>query len=520
MSFAGIVGFGHRTALLALAVTATACAGGPVRERPAEGPSRTPTPQEAPRKAGEKARLGAEQRTAPQLGPVTTLDAPVIVEGAAPDGSWVAVCEASRDTDGNGRLAISVGPRGELRGDRLERSLRLSNGRVLPIDDLLATSADGRWVVVRRANAVELFDTSEGALLALDDGVDARRTEPTRTAHRTLVFRDGALLYVRERGREHVVVERSLETGTERVVYSAREPVVRVTADAFGAVDVVELAGPDRNGNGRFDWAFPPSADPLPCGGPITTMAAARAKSDPTIHVVVPRDGGSPRRLDDLAVVFGTSLVRRSADGALFVDDGSTTRKLADAACKGRLVLTDPFHELFLLGCAIPKRPLRLGVELVTQTERRSLDIDVADLALDEPARRQERLVPLYPGADTVLFDTEQQALHWLERRDQVLGWRGAHALVRRGRNLFLFDADTAALRALPGKLERFADVTATGRMVHVSPVVVDLEKGRVLGSAPGPVLAVALSGAVLTATRAATAHELARGPLFWKLPR
>src|SRR5690606_38399636 len=83
----------------------------------------------------------------------------------------------SRDTDGNGRLAISVGPRGELRGDRLERSLRLSNGRVLPIDDLLATSADGRWVVVRRANAVELFDTSEGALLALDDGVDARRTE-------------------------------------------------------------------------------------------------------------------------------------------------------------------------------------------------------------------------------------------------------------------------------------------------------------------------------------------------------
>src|SRR5690606_11996930 len=223
---------------------------------------------------------GRPRARATRRGPVPTLDAPVIVAGAAPDGRWVAVCEASRGTDGNGRLAISVGPRGELRGDRLERSLRLSNGRVLPIDDLLATSADGRWVVVRRANAVELFDTSEGALLALDDGVDARRTEPTRTAHRTLVFRDGALLYVRERGREHVVVERSLETGTERVVYSAREPVVRVTADAFGAVDVVELAGPDRNGNGRFDWAFPPSADPLPCGGPITTVAAARARSE------------------------------------------------------------------------------------------------------------------------------------------------------------------------------------------------------------------------------------------------
>ncbi|MFO7177560.1 MAG: hypothetical protein DIU78_002565 [Pseudomonadota bacterium] len=521
MPFAGVVGFGRRATLLVLTVTAAACAGSPARERPAEAlPSTATRPPHAPQRPQQSGAVPIEQRTAPKVGPVTTLDAPITVEAVAPDGSWVAVCEASTDTNADGRLAVEVAPRGELHGDRLERSLRLWNGRVFPIDDLFAASPDGRWLVVRRAHRTELFDTSAGTLVDLGAGVDVRRTEPHRTEHRALVFTDGGLLFVRVRGREHAVIERSLDEGTERVVYAGRESIVRVTADAFGALIVVELAGPDRNGNGRFDWAHPPNDAPLPCGSPIPTVVAPRALPDPTIHVVVPRSGGAPRRITDLALVFGASLVRRSPEGALFLDDGTTQRTLADASCKGRLLFTDPFHDQLLLGCAIPKRPLRLGVELVTPTGRRPLDIDVADLALDEPARPPERLVPLYPGPNTVLFDTEQQELHWLEPRDQVLGRRGARALVRRGQDLFLFDADAKDLRALPGKLERFADVTATGPMVHVSPLVVDLDAGRVVGTAPWPVLAVAVSGAVLTATRAATANALARGPLSWKLPQ
>ena len=63
-------------------------------------------------------------------------------------------------------------------------------------------------------------------------------------------------------------------------------------------------------------------------------------------------------------------------------------------------------------------------------------------------------------------------------------------------------------------------DLVQSRSIVAVSPLVVDLAAGKLLGGVPGRPLAVADDGRVLVAAGGdASADRLAMGPLVWRLP-
>lgn len=452
--------------------------------------------------------------------PALTADKPVIVEAAAPDGSWVQLCYASADTNGDGRVDVSVGPNGALGGDELSRALVLTSGALLPVDDVLAASDDGQRLIVTRGAGLFLVEPARSLEQPLTlDGADVRR-EPGALRHRTLALSGRYLFYVRQRAGSSELVARDLETGTERVEYTGPEPIVDLTVHAGGERVVLRIAGADTNGNGRFDWPFVPRTAPRPCQGPIPRFVAPRQGADALSAVVVDRARRVARRVDDLVMPFGASLLRRGSDGSLFVEDSGHKRVLADSACAGWILFADPARDQVVLGCSSPKKPNRLVVELVSGDKRLPLDIDVAALAIDEPPGPERRLIALYPGADCVILDLMQRRLVRLQPGDAVIATSGPRALVRRGRTAFVFDVDAGAQGEIWEGVDPFGGVLVQGDLAYVSPFVVDLRTGERLGRVPGPGLALTTAGAVLVPAVAAAADRLARGPLGWRVPQ
>jgi hypothetical protein len=333
------------------------------------------------------------------------------------------------------------------------------------------------------------------------------------------VFQGDSLFYLRSQGKGAELVERRLSSDVERVLYRSAEPVVRFELDVYGKLIVVSVAGADANGNGRFDWPYELERGRRPCQSPIAQYRAARLGADPLGFVVVDRVTGEARRVDDLALAFGNEIVRRCSDGSLVAERGARRRTLADSNCAGRVLWLDPWRDQLLVGCTMPKKSGRLSVELVAAGRHAPLEIDVAALPIDELAHPSERLVALYPGADTVLFDAEKRMLHRLKSGDAVLGTAGAHALIRRGRALLLFDAELGSEATLPAKLDALSDVLRSGTLVFVSPYVVDVAEGRVLGAISGRPLSLASSGAALVPAQPPSADALAQGPLNWQTP-
>lgn len=447
----------------------------------------------------------------------TSAAVPLTFERAAPDGHWLVSCQAREDSDGDGALHVIVGADGELRGDELVRYLTFDSGSELVIDSLLASSADGRWLVIEREGRSELLDSSTGQALDLSAlGADTRRFAGQSERHRTLVFDGERLLYVRG-GHAWELVERQLTSGAERVLLRGNEPLVRFWADAAGVLLIAEVKATDAGRKAEDDLPYALTTGKSPCRGPLPHYLAPHGTARASSYWVLDRVTGELVRADDFAVAYGKLILRRDADGVVFALNKYGRRVFAPRDCAGRVLWMDPRREQLLLGCALPKKPGRLGVELLSRGQRTALEIDVAALPFDEPAGASERLAPLYPGADVVLFDAEKRLLHRLKSGDAVLATRGAHALVRRGRTLLLFDAETGTAAPLAGSVDPFGNVLVQGSLVLASPLVVDVATGSVRGSVTGAALALSSGGDALVPAVPASASSLAIGPLTWQ---
>jgi len=445
---------------------------------------------------------------------------PLSLEAVAPDARWLVVCQARADTDGDARVAVTTSAKGEPAGDRMARYLAFASGEEQMIDDLLASSADGRWLVLRIADHVELYDSVSGVrrdLTAL--GADTRSEPIEAGPHRAFAFTSDALVYVRARDALEELVWHKLEDGSERMLYSSPDPIARMRVDPAGKLAVLQVARPENAKNRRFVWPYRLENNARACRGPEAHYLAPNPNADLFSTLVVDIEQARGGLVDNLAGVWGAGIVRREADASLSFVRGSERLRVADKACAGRLLFVDPGGETLLVGCSIEKRPGRLNVELVTRAEHRSLDLEVALLGYDEPARAPQRLVALYPGADCVLFDTQKRTIHRLHTGDSVLSTFATRALIRRGKSLLFVDADTGTETALPVAPDAFGEVLVTRSLAFVSPWLIDLESGRVRGRVSGKGLALSALGAVLVPSVGPSDHSLAEGPLTWRLP-
>lgn len=457
------------------------------------------------------------------LGSIGTA-APTVFEMAGSDGSWVALCQGRRDTNGDGHVGVDVGRRGKLSGDRMQSYLVLGDGKGEAIDELAAYDPTGRWLVVMQHGRLVLLDSRSDKRLDLSAlGADARDDALPYRQHRALSFDAGGtrLLYVRQSaGKTHVVV-RDLVSGAETTIDPGPGRLWRARLSPDGSKVVLRMIVDDTNKNGKLEWPVPArKTNPWRCHGPIPTYPSWLSRGDEPTVKVAPSSGGSAKVVPGFAVPFGRSLLVRDADGRLSLErDPGDPVQLADNKCGARVLHADAARGLVLVACSAPRG--RSPLALVGAGYHQDLKVDLAAAPPDRFPAGRSRLLALYPGADTALMDLDTRKLTLLHRGDRVIATSRARALVQRGRRLVIHDVDHAPEHVLEGRTDRLPDARATGRFAVVAPLVVDVGAGKLLGKVSGRPLAVSSAGLVLVAQgRQARAHQLSGGPLRWIEPR
>ncbi len=443
---------------------------------------------------------------------------PLLVERASPDGRWLSVCQARRDSTGDGQVSVSVGPRGELRGDEVARYL-LTPGEELAHEGVLGGDASGRFVLLMQQGALVLWDSQSQQSLDLSArGADSRLSAESFAELRSAAFDASGehLLYVQSGDSGPRIVIRTLSDDSERTLDPGPGSIWRARFATSGAFVIAEVITSDSNKNGKADFPAPLLSAPRACSAGPGRFHAWPERGDRPETVLVPLTGGTPVHEPDLLYPVHDSLLLRDENGALWLEKAGKKRALEPAACKGRIVYGDAERELFIVGCVQPKKTGRVSLELVTTAGRKPLDLELASVEYDRELSDSARLVALYPGADSVLFDADKRELSRLQAGDSVIATRAGHALIRRGNALLIYDADAHSEQALTGTLDKYPQILVSAPFAFVSPLVVNLDTTQVVGQTKQRPLALSNSGALLLSEGDPEGSGLTRGPLRW----
>jgi hypothetical protein len=428
-------------------------------------------------------------------------EGPTLVEQASSHGSWVTLCQSRKEA--------------------LHRYL-VAPGEELAIDAFLSASPDGRFALFTRSGVLTLWDSQTRKTVDLSAlGADSRSSAESYAAVRALDFdaKSEHLLYVRQSANGARIVLRNLSDGAERELDPGPGEVWRARFDAGGAFVVLQMITTDSNKNGKFDFPAPLLAAPRACGDNLSHFRTWEGRGDRPETVLLPLSGEAPVHEPELVMPIGDALLLRDENGALFLQRSGKKRPLEPAECKGRIVYGDRARELFIVGCAQKKKTGRVSLELVTREARKPLDIELASVELDREASDSRRLVALYPGSDSLLFDADRHELIALQPGDGVLAVRQARALVRRGKALLIYDADLRKELPLPATVDKYPDILTTLPCVFVSPVLINLDTAQVVGATKQRPLALAATGQILVAEADPDGSTWARGPLRWLTP-
>lgn len=434
-----------------------------------------------------------------------------LLERAARDASWVALCQARSDSNADGKLSVSVGPRGELSGDAVARYLITPNEE-LGIDDLLLTDRSDRYAIILQQGAAILWDSVSRTSTDLSAlGADARLSAESFAAVRTFDFDADSrrLLYVRAPGEPtQRLVIRTLADGSELELDPGPVPIWRARFGPGSAFISLEVMSEDTNKNGKLGFPAPLLTAPRACNAGPGRYQVFAERGDKPLRELLPVTGGAPLSDPDLVMPIGDGWLLRDSTGALLDVHGGKRRLLEPAACRGRIVHADAARDLYIVGCA-QKKTGRMSLEQISRGERKALGVDLASVELDREPNGSPRLLPLYPGTESALFDTERRELLPLQPGDFVLAVRNTRALVRRGKALVMYDAETRKERALPGTIDRFPELLVRDAYVFISPLLVSLDASTAVELKGVRPLALSEDGRVLVG-------KSASGPLQW----
>jgi hypothetical protein len=431
------------------------------------------------------------------------------------------VCQARQDSNRDGQVSANAGPRGELRGDDFARYL-IAPGEELTTDGVLGADPSGRFVLVMQRGTLLLWDSQSRESLDLTAlGADTRLSAESLASLRTLAFdaTGDHLLYVRAGDSGARVVIRSLSDGSERALDPGPGPIWRARFARAGVFVVLEMLTEDSNKNGKADFPAPLLAAPRPCAAGPGRFHIWSDRGDRPETVLVPLSGAAAIHEPDLIMPLADALLLRDSSGALLLERAGKKHLLEPAACKGRVVHADAARELFIVGCSQKKATGHVSLELATTTTHKPLAIELASSELDRELSDSPRLVPLYPGADSALFDADKREVLPLQTGDSVVTTRANHALVRRANGLLVYDANTHTEQTIPGVVDRYPQILLTAPFAFVSPLLVNVDTGAVVGQSKQHALALSNSGQLLLSEADPDSSGLTHGPLHWAAP-
>ncbi len=463
---------------------------------------------------GPVATTASERR---EFGVAPFAEGSLLVEHVSIDGRWLSVCRARPDTNANNRPVIASPAHGEQVVDDLVRYL-ITPGEELPLDAVMGADPTGRFVLLKRGDSLFSWDNQRRTSLDLSAlGADTRLSAESFAELRSAAFDTVGqhLLYLRAGDTGARVVLHDLNDDSERTFDPGPGPIWRAHLDPGGAFVVLDMLTEDSNGNGRLDFPAPMLSGPRPCGAGPPRYHAWVDRGDRAETVLVRLDTGISIRERDLIYPVGDALLERDAAGALIWERAGKKRVLEPASCKGRVVHADALRQLFVIGCA-QKKTGRVSLELVTISGRKPLGLELASVELDREPEEPQRLVALYPGADTMLLDADKLAILPLKAGDSVLAMLAGRALIRRGNALLIFDADTLSEQQLPGTLDKFPEVLLSGPYAFVSPLLVDLYAGQVVGGSHERPIALSNTGQLLLSDGEPDAAGRLGAPLHW----
>lgn len=463
---------------------------------------------------------------------------PTTVERAARDGSWVVYCQATEDTDRSGQIAVSVGPRGELGGDELTPYLAVGNAEPLAIDALWAVAPTERWLAVKLAGQAVVVDTQTGKRTALaEPDVDLVESGETYPLHRALGFEapEGTLLFSRTLGEASFELRALTMTGATSRRFLGQGKLQRLQVSWDGAWSIVDSVIEDTNQNGRLDRPLPSSAKKARCHGSFSSFPVWQHQADAIVTHVVSARTSEAQRVKDFVGPLGDGFLFRDEQASLWLQRGTGRQRLAPPECGAQVVHADAERRLVLVACRGPqtdpklrrsrtKRPppprARLPLWLLGEGFSLELGLELGPTGADRWAESTPRLVPIHAGATRRLLDMDTRTLLPLGANDSVLTTFETRALLIRAREIELVDAVKGQSLFELEHSERLPAVLAVPGMAWVSPHVIDLARGVVVGKTEGAVFALSQSGQVLQTEQAAEDGYLPVGPLVWQRPR
>lgn len=520
---------------------ATACA-----DRPAKMPEseRSATPPTSPAVSASSSALSTNSGADPTAGPVATTSdvvdavpavgpedlaplfgksAPTSFVAAAAGGHWAVLCEASADTNGDGKLQVRLTQHGEFEGDSLQQVL-YSNGTRTPVEEFAGADPSGRYLAFVSGGQLNLLDTATDERVTLP-GADVRATRASFQPLRSVSFSDDGrrLAYLRGTTTSMLVI-RDLSRQTEAMIALAGSPTYRIRFAPGGRYVEVETPVRDTNKNGRMDWLSPQRKGPAPCPSPIPTYNVWQFPGDEPDISLFDVETGKLSIPEGYVLSGGSFVVRRTEDLRLLEEQpGKPTLAVSSKECNARVLHLDPASGAILFGCSSAWGQRR-QMYLRTADARVELGFDLAAYELDTALPTREPTVPLYPGNQTLLLNVRTRERWPLLDGTQVVAVSGTTALLERELQLTVVKLNPdASTTPLTGPVERppFSGVLRRGTLTSVGPHVFDLAKGSYLGryAVDATPLALSRGGEGLFPVRAATPVELATGPLLWHAP-
>lgn len=302
---------------------------------PVLAPSTTPPPPVAVQTTGSGLPVGT--------GAYGTAS-PTILRAFDKQERWMALCQARKDTDGDGKVEVHTGHHGDMYGDDMALHLILGGGEGTPIDGLPAVSKDGRYLAVLRDKQLWLVDGQSGVQRALADA-DVEGDGRPGAPHRAAIFSGDKLLYIKHQTTGDKVVIHDPATAAERVIAIA-DRVWRLIPESDGLAQIVTVP----QGQG-----FPQLMTSLAAGeclGPPMSYSTGGQRGPKPLFTHYDLATGKPLQADGVVASIGNTLVRSPKDGALYLDND----QIAPPTCAPQVLAVMPSPPRVIAICGAKKQ--------------------------------------------------------------------------------------------------------------------------------------------------------------------